>query len=375
MPDKDLYAVLGVKEDADQAEIKKVYRRLAKRYHPDTNAGDAEAEERFKGISEAHNILSDPEKRSQYDQMRRYASSGFGGAGGAAGFEEFFRQHAGSGGGGGHQFSSADMGGVGGLGSMFQDLFGGGGRARAHARPQRGQDIEHELNLPFDLAVSGGEKSIGLQRRQSCATCHGSGAKPGTGAEACRQCGGSGQSAQVQGAFAINHPCRACMGRGDVISSPCETCRGQGLTTATTQLTVKIPSGTLDGARLRLRGQGQAGEHGGSSGNLILHLHVAAHPVFRQDGYNIRSDAEVNIVQATLGADIEVDTLGGPVQMTIPPGTGSGTVLRLKGQGVKRPDGKRGNHLVSVKIVTPRKMGAKARDLLKQFATEAKLPL
>lgn len=345
MGSKDYYSVLGVREDASQAEIKKAYRDLAKRCHPDRNAGDAAAEKRFKEVQEAYDVLGEPDKRKRYDQLRRY------GAGGGSGFrfEDLF--------GGG-----APGGGFG--GSIF-DLFerAGVGRRRGPAGPRRGEDVRAEITVPFETAAFGGRRTVRLPRTEHCGSCGGTGAAPGSGVETCSACGGTGTTASSQGTFSFSRPCPSCYGRGTVIRKPCPDCRGAGARTVTRELEVNVPAGIADGGRIRLRGEGEAGDPGAPSGDLILTVRVASHARFRRDGLDVRSDLAVSVADAALGAVREVETLEGKVELRIPPGVQPGAKLRLRGRGVRDRRGRTGDHIVKVRVEIPKSLSPGEREL------------
>ncbi|MFP4057143.1 MAG: molecular chaperone DnaJ [Candidatus Brocadiia bacterium] len=368
MPDVDYYQALGVSKDASREEISKAFRKLAKKYHPDRNPGDKTAEKKFKEISAAHEVLSDPKKRRQYDQLREaQARGGFGGGD----FSEFFRrasQQRGRPRGG----AAFETGGMGDFSDLFSSLFGGRARTRA-AAAQRGEDVLQKIDIPFETAIHGGTVSVRVRREEPCSACGGSGARPGSTPRQCAQCGGTGSLQSAQGGFSFSRPCPACMGRGTVIDSPCPTCRGTGRTVRPRSLSVKIPKGVRDGAKIRLSQEGEPGLNGGPPGDLYLQVHVRPHPTFRRDGHNIYSDVELNIVQATLGTSVPVRTIDGTVQLRIPPGTNSGAKLRLRGKGAPKPAGDRGDHYVQVKIVTPKNLPSGQAQLLRQFAQQARL--
>jgi molecular chaperone DnaJ len=322
----DLYKVLGVSKKASDEEIKKAYRKLARKYHPDRNPDDAGAEERFKEVQGAYDTLSDPEKRREYD------------AGGAfGGFGPF-----GPGGGGQGPFGGAPQGGFGGvdLGDILGGVFGRGGRASQPAQMQ-GRDLETEVSLSFDQAVNGAQVSVTVPKQERCPTCHGSGAKPGTSPVTCPRCQGSGIDAQSQGIFSISRPCPQCGGAGQVIEEPCGTCGGSGLTRQTKRYRVNIPAGVKDGTRIRLAGKGEAGPRGGPAGDLFVTTRVASSPVFKRlDGGNLEATVPITVAEAMRGATIEVPTLEGTKKIKVPRGTGHGTIQRLRGEGPPKPGGK-----------------------------------
>src|SRR5690242_849884 len=328
---KDFYAVLGVSASATQDEIKKQYRRLAKKFHPDANPNDPKASERFKEISEAYNVLGDAEKRKQYDEMRRLGafSSGFGGARGGAGA----RPGAGAGAGpyqtGNIRFEDFDIGGLGGLGDIFASMFGGGGArgpAGARARgPERGQSVEANLEVPFRTAALGGKVPIELEVNEECPTCHGSGAAPGASLKTCPECNGRGVVSFGQGGFAVNRPCPMCLGRGQIPTERCPTCAGSGEVRERKRVMITVPAGSDTGTRVRLRGQGGRGPNGGAPGDLIITFQVTPDRFFKREGLDVIATIPLNIAQATLGTKINVRTLEGKkVAIKIPAGTPSG---------------------------------------------------
>ena len=338
----DLYKVLGVSKGASDEEIKKAYRKLARKYHPDRNPDDAAAEEKFKEVQGAYDTLSDPEKRKQYD-----ASGGmFGGFGaGGPGGGPF-----GPGGGPAGGFDVSDI---------FSNLFGRGG-AGGRAQPQqvRGRDLETEVSLSFDQAVHGAEISVTVPKAERCPTCHGSGAKPGTSPTVCPRCEGRGIDAQSQGFFSISQPCPQCGGQGQVIEDPCPTCSGSGLTQQTKRYKVKIPAGVKNGARIRLAGKGEAGQRGGPPGDLFVVTRVAASPVFKRlDGGNLEVTVPITVAEALRGATIEVPTLEGTKKIKVGPGTKHGQVQRLKGEGAPKPRGRgKGDIRYRLEIEMPGKL-------------------
>jgi molecular chaperone DnaJ len=315
---EDLYNVLGVSKKASDEEIKKAYRKLARKYHPDRNPGDSEAEERFKEVQGAYDTLSDPEKRKAYDSGGGFA--GFGGPG------------AGPFGGAGGGFGGVDLGDI--LGGMF-------GRGGGRPQPERGRDLETEIALSFDQAVNGAQVSVTVPKSERCPTCHGSGAKPGTSPVTCPRCEGRGIDAQSQGFFSISQPCPQCGGSGQVIEDPCPTCSGSGLTRQTKRYRVNVPAGVRDGTRIRLAGKGEAGARGGPPGDLFVVTRVASSPVFKRlDGGNLEVTVPITIAEALQGATIEVPTLNGTKKIKVPAGTRHGTVQRLRGEGPPKPGGK-----------------------------------
>jgi molecular chaperone DnaJ len=355
--EKDYYAALGVPKDADQAQIKKAYRKLARQFHPDANKGDAASEERFKEISEAYDVLSDPAKRKEYDEARTlFGSGGFrtpGGGGASATFDlgDIF----------------ANMSGGAGLGDLLGGIFGGrGGRTNA---ARRGADLEAEATLSFSDAAEGVTVPLQLSGPTTCPTCHGSGAKPGTQTRVCPRCSGTGMSSRNAGGFAFADPCRECRGRGLVVDAPCDTCAGTGEALRTRALRVRIPAGVKDGQRIRLAGKGQPGAAGAPAGDLYVTVHVQPHEVFGRKGDNLTITVPVTFPEAALGAAVKVPTLdGSPVTVKVPAGTASGRTLRVRGKGVLRRDGSRGDLLVTVEVTVPKDLSDEARDALAAYA-------
>jgi molecular chaperone DnaJ len=323
----DLYKVLGVSKKASDDEIKKAYRKLARKYHPDRNPDDSAAEEKFKEVQGAYDTLSDPDKRKEYDS----GGGVFGGFGGGP---------AGAGGG---PFGGFPGGGGGGadFGDILSNLFGRGGGGRGQPQQQRGNDLETELSLSFDQAVNGAQVSVSVPKAERCTTCHGSGAKPGTAPVTCPRCEGRGIDAESQGFFSISQPCPQCGGAGQIVEDPCPTCGGSGLTRQTKRYKVNIPAGVKDGARIRLAGKGEAGPRGGPPGDLYVITRVSASPVFKRlDGGNLEVTVPITIAEALRGATIEVPTLDGTKKIKVPAGTKHGTVQRLRGEGPPKPRGK-----------------------------------
>jgi molecular chaperone DnaJ len=321
---KDPYSVLGVDKKATAAEIKKAYRKLARQYHPDRNPDDAKAEGRFKEIGEANDLLSDPEKRAAYDR----GESPLGGFGGAA--NPFGGGFDGSG------FSDI-------LSNLFGGSVGGAPGRRGRPGPERGRDLEAEIQIGFDQAVHGAQVPLQIPLSERCATCSGSGARPGTKPTVCPRCEGRGVESQGQGMFSISVPCSRCGGSGTVIESPCPTCNGTGAVRAVKRLRVNIPAGVHDGSRIRLAGKGEAGLRGGPPGDLYVITHVSPSPVFKQKGQHLEVEVPLTVVEALRGAEVEVPTLSGRKTLRVAPGTRHGTVARLRGEGPPRPGGKGGN--------------------------------
>jgi molecular chaperone DnaJ len=372
MAQKDYYEILGVSESASPDEIKKAYRRLAKKYHPDSNPNNKMAEEKFKEVSEAHEVLSNPQKKRQYDQLRRMGQgvfTGFGGPQDATGFEDLFA----GGGGRGRTFTFEDLGGFGDLGDLFSNIFDRGEASRRQRwGPQKGADLYAEVEIPFDSAISGGRTPIEFDKEEVCPVCAGTGAKPGTTMSTCPQCGGTGMVSFGQGGFAVSRPCPRCLGRGKIISAPCPQCGGRGQTSTRKKLVINIPAGISDGAQLRLRGQGQPGIAGGPPGDLRVKIDVGRHRFFERRGRDVYCKVPINIAQAALGSKIRVRTIDGRVDLKIPPGTQSGTKFRLGGRGV-RANGATGDQYVEVLVDIPKRMSQKQKELMEQFAKEGGL--
>jgi molecular chaperone DnaJ len=362
--EKDYYKVLGVSKTATQDEIKKSYRKLARKYHPDANKGDPRSEERFKQISEAYNVLSDEKRRKEYDEARSlFGSGGFrtgpGGQGGFGGFDLgdlFGGAGAPSGGGAG--------------GGRLGDLLGGmfGGRGGTQARPRRGADVETETTLAFGDAIDGATVSLRLTGEGPCPTCHGTGAKTGTVPRVCPSCEGTGQSSRNLGSFAFSEPCRECRGRGLVVDDPCPACSGSGRAMSSRTIQARIPAGVADGQRIRLKGKGAPGERGGPAGDLYVRVHVTPHPVFGRTGNNLTVTVPVTFPEAALGAEIKVPShRGAPVSVRIPAGTPNGRTFRVRGKGARRADGTNGDLLVTVAVQVPQNLNSAARQALESF--------
>jgi len=352
----DLYKVLGVSKGASDDEIKKAYRKLARKYHPDRNPDDAAAEEKFKQVQGAYDTLSDPEKREQYDAGGMFG--GFGGGPGGPGGGPFGAGGFPGGAGGGADFSD-----------ILSNLFGRGG-GRAQAQQQRGRDLETELSLSFDQAVNGAQVSVSVPKEKRCTTCHGSGAKPGTAPVTCPRCGGRGIDAESQGLFSISQPCPQCGGAGQIVEDPCPTCGGSGLTRQTKRYKVNIPAGVRDGARIRLAGKGEAGPRGGPAGDLYVVTRVTASPIFKRlDGGNLEVTVPITIAEALRGATIEVPTLDGTKKIKVPAGTKHGTVQRLRGEGPPKPRGKgRGDIRYRLEIEIPQDLTEEQRKAVDELA-------
>lgn len=355
---RDYYEVLGVDKSADDAALKKAYRALAKKYHPDVNPGDQEAEKKFKEASEAYAILSDPEKRRQYDQFGHAAFDG-GAGGGASGF-------------GGFDFNGGDFGDI--FGDIFGDLFGGGSRrGRSNNGPMKGANIRKNIRITFEEAIFGCEKELELILKDECTTCNGTGAKPGTSPETCPKCGGRGQIVYSQQSFfgmvQNVQTCPECNGSGKVIKEKCTSCQGTGYTSSKKKIKVSIPAGIDNGQCVRIREKGEPGTNGGPRGDLLVEVTVSRHPLFQRQEMHVFSTVPVSFAQATLGADIKIKTVDGEVIYNVKPGTKTGTKVRLKGKGVPslRNPQVRGDHYVTLVIQTPEKLSSEAKEALRKF--------
>lgn len=357
---KDYYAVLGVAKDADQAAIKKAYRKLARENHPDSKPGDKAAEDRFKAVAEAYDVVGDTTKRQEYDELRSVAASG--------GFPGGFPGGFGGGGGG-----FPGSGGAGGfdLGDLFGDLFNrGGGTTRTRpSRPQRGADVETETTIGFTDAVDGTTLRLKLSSDAPCPTCSGTGGKPGTRPHVCGTCEGAGFVAgRAGGGFSLNETCPECHGRQLVYDESCPTCHGSGRGVSSRTVTARIPAGVKDGQRIRLKGKGAAGGQGGQAGDLLVTVKVRPHPLFARSGDNLTLDLPVAFDEAVLGAEVKVPTLGGaPVTVKVPPGTQNGRKLRVRGRGVARRDGSKGDLLVTVVVDVPTAPGERVREAVAAY--------
>jgi len=362
---KDFYQVLGVPDSASQGEIKKAYRRLAKQHHPDANPNNAAAAERFKEISEAHSVLSDPDKRKQYDQMRRLGA--FDGAA-ARGPRPGAGARPGGSRGPNIDAEGIDFGDFGGLGDIFSSIFGRGRQEEAHA-----EAIETVVEVPFRVAALGGKVPVTLQVTGPCPGCAGSGGAPGASWSTCPECNGRGTISFGQGGFAVNRPCPQCRGRGRVPSEPCATCRGAGEIRTQRDVVITVPPVTETGTRVRIRGQGEPGRAGGRPGDLLVTFQVQPDRFFHRDGLDIACEVPLNLAQAVLGTRLRVRTLDGKkVMLRIPAGTQTGRKFRIKGQGVEK-NGVRGDQLVQVQVTVPEQLTPEQQDLLKRFAESAGL--
>jgi molecular chaperone DnaJ len=368
---QDFYQVLGVPDTASQEEIKKAYRRLAKQYHPDANPNNAKAAERFKEISEAHTVLSDAEKRAQYDKMRRLgafdgmprgtrtgagAGAGFGRGGGPASGGPTFEQ-------------GADFGDFGGLGDIFSSIFGRGRREEPAA-----ETLETVVEIPFRVAVLGGKVPVSLAVTETCPTCQGSGGAPKATWSTCPECNGRGTISFGQGGFSVNRPCPMCRGRGRIPSEPCPTCAGAGEVRTERRVVITVPPGTETGSRVRLRGQGQSVQPGEAPGDILVTFQVLPDRFFHRDGLDIVCEVSINVAQAILGTRLRVRTVDGKrVMLRIPPGTTPGRKFRIKGQGVEK-NGRRGDQLVAVQVTIPTNLTPEQQELFRKFADSAGMP-
>ncbi|MFC7326328.1 molecular chaperone DnaJ [Marinactinospora rubrisoli] len=355
--EKDYYKVLGVSKTATKDEIKQSYRKLARKYHPDANRGDSAAEDRFKEISEAYNVLSDDKRRKEYDEARSLFGGSYRPGGGTAAGD----------------FNLGDLfGGQGGApgGERLSDLFGGlfGGRGRTTTRARRGADVETETKLTFTEAANGVTRSFQLSSEAACPTCSGTGAKAGTAPRVCPRCTGTGHENKNLGGFSLSEPCPECRGRGLVVDDPCPTCHGSGRGKSTHTIQARIPAGVSDGQRIRIKGKGAPGERGGPAGDLYVVVHVQPHPLFGKSGENLTITVPVTFPEAVLGADVRVPTLNGfPVTVKIPPGTPNGRTFRVRGKGSPRRDGTTGDLLVTVEVAVPQNLSSAAREALESF--------
>jgi molecular chaperone DnaJ len=343
---KDLYGALGVPKGASAEEIKKAYRKLARQYHPDKNPGDASAEERFKEVQHAYDVLSDPEKRKQYDQ--------FGSSDGRAGFDP-------------RGFDFEDAFNVGDLGDIFGGLFGRGRGAQQRSRAERGADLEVAVNLSFEDSLKGIETKIPVDVETACSDCGGSGAKPGTSPKVCPECRGRGVVSESQGLFALSQPCPRCRGNGTVIEDPCPRCRGTGRERRTKRYSVKIPAGVRDGTRIKLKGKGEAGMNGGPPGDLHVVTRVEPSPIYERRGADLVVEVPVSLAEAALGTEVEVPTPDGPVSLKVPAGSEHGKLLRIKGRGAPKLKGGKGDVLARLKLEVPKKLNKKQRELYEQL--------
>lgn len=353
---RDYYEVLGVDRGADDAAIKKAYRQLAKKYHPDMNPGDEAAEKKFKEASEAYAVLSDADKRRQFDQFGHAAFDQ--GAGGGGGF-------------GGFDFGGADMGDI--FGDIFGDLFGGGGRRSASNGPMKGANLRASVRITFEEAVFGCEKELELNLKDECKTCHGNGAKPGTSPETCSKCGGKGQVVFTQqslfGMVRNVQTCPDCGGTGKIVKEKCPDCRGTGFTSNKKKISVSVPAGIDDGQSIRIRDKGEPGTNGGPRGDLLVEIKVTRHPIFQRQDMNIFSTAPITFAQAALGGEVRISTVDGDILYDVKPGTQTDTKVRLKAKGVPSLRNKsiRGDHYVTLVVQVPTKLSEEAKEALRSF--------
>ena len=364
--DKDYYKVLGVSKDAKPAEIKKAFRKIARENHPDQHPGDKAAETRFKEASEANDILSDPDKRKEYDEARSlFGGGGFrfprGGQGGGQSMEDIFRMAG-----------NAD----GGLGDLFGNLFGQGAQTqRRPARARRGSDVEGDVSISFDESVDGTTVGMQMVSDDACAACRGTGAKAGTVPHVCPTCSGSGMQTNTSGGMLTTTPCKECGGRGLVVDDPCQVCNGSGRARSSKTMQVRIPAGVTDGQRVRIKGKGGAGENGGANGDLYVNVKVRPHPIFGRKGDNLTVTVRVTSPEPTLGAEIAVPTLKtGPVRLRIPAGTPNGRTFRVRGKGVAKANGERGDLLATVEVTVPKTLSADAKTALEGFVAAVNEP-
>ena len=363
---RDYYQVLGINRDAQESTIKKAYRKLAKKYHPDSNAGDPQAEQKFKEITEAYSVLSDPEKRKMYDQFGTVDPQGFGGAGGPFGGGNYY------------SYSSSNWDDFGDLGDIFSSFFGGGfGGQRATRKnngPRKGEDLNYSMDISFEESFLGIEKEIVISRKETCSKCHGTGAKPGTNPIKCATCGGTGQIRQMQntilGQVQTTRTCSDCHGTGEVITSPCETCGGKGTVRKNPKVKVKIPAGIGDNQTVVLRGQGNPGQKGGPNGDLYITLRIRNNTIFKREGNNVICNIPISITQATLGAELEIPMVDGSKEKyKIPEATQTGTQFTIRGKGFKNINSSSyGNFIFKVVVQTPKRLTKEQRELLTQLA-------
>ncbi len=366
-PQKDYYNVLGVAASATPDQIKRAYRKLAKKNHPDANAGDKAATERFKEISEAYSVLNDAAKRKQYDQLRRYGA--FNGSsprprgpspGGAGGAGQRFEE-----------FDVRDLGGLGGIGDLFSSLFGGEKKRRGG--PERGDSVETVVTIPFRVAALGGKVPVAVQVVEACSTCGGSGAAPGSSLSTCAECRGTGTISFGYGGFAVKRPCPACRGRGKVAAQRCPTCQGVGEVRLEKRLMINVPPGTDTGTKIRLRNQGPSGTGGAEAGDLVVSFEVEPDRFFQRDGLDVHCAVAINVAQAMLGSKLKVRTLDGKhLVLRIPPGTQPGRKFRIKGQGIEK-GGARGDQIVDIQVEVPAKLSPEQEAVVKSWADSAGL--
>jgi molecular chaperone DnaJ len=357
---RDFYEVLEITKGASEAEIKKAYRKLAKKYHPDMNKDDKTVESKFKEVNEAYQILSDPQKKANYDNYGHAGVDPNAGFGGGGGFQ-----------GGGVDVDFGDLFGSVFGGGGFSDIFGGGGSSRRRG-PAKGRDIHIAMEITFNEAAKGVSKTVSIYRNEPCESCKGTGTNSPGGKSKCKVCGGTGHVQQVQrtpfGQFASTRVCDNCKGTGEIITDPCKTCNGKGRLRKQVKIDVNIPSGIDDGQTISLRGEGEAGDTGAVSGDLLIDIRVSKHLMFKREGFNVYCDIPITFVQATLGSDIEVPTIDGKVKYHVPEGTQTGTTFRLKGKGIQfLHDKRRGDQYVTVTVEVPKKLNNKQKEVIRQF--------
>jgi len=355
------YDVLGVSKTASADDIRKAFRRLSRKHHPDTGG----TEEKFKELNEAYQVLSDPEKRKQYDQFGQYFGGNVPPGAGSPG-----QGWPPGGAPGGFSYQNVDLGDLGDLGDLFGSVFSGGGVSGGRPKAQRGRDLQYDVTLSFEEALEGVSTKVDVQRTESCPTCHGSGAAPGTSPTTCPVCHGSGRAAQGQGLFAVSRACPRCGGSGQIVEHPCQTCRGKGQVVKVKPVTVQIPAGVTDGGKIRFKGKGEPGAAGGPHGDLYVMTHIRPHAYFKREGADVVLEVPVTVDEAALGAEIEVPTPDGRVKLKIKEGTQTGKVFKLPGKGApKLKGGAKGDMRVRVQVVTPTGLNAEQKELLKRFAS------
>lgn len=362
MAKRDYYEVLGIEKSADQDTIKKAYRKLAVKYHPDRNPGDKEAEEKFKEATEAYEVLSDDKKRPIYDQYGFAGLEGMAGGAGAGGYSHAF-----------HDFSDLFGGMGGGMGDIFESIFGSGfggsSSRRSSGGASTGASLRYDLNISFKEAVYGTSVDIHFQHKEKCDACNGTGASAGASKKTCPTCNGMGQVRQGNGFFTIQQTCPTCHGKGTTIDKPCSSCRGTGLQTKNKEISLKIPAGVDNGRRIIIRGQGDAGENGGASGDLVIVLHVSEHPNFQRQDNDLFCSVPISMTQAALGCEVSITSLdGNHISLKIPEGSTNGKMLRVKGEGVPiSGSSRKGDLYIELSVQTPTKLSSKQKDLLRQF--------
>jgi molecular chaperone DnaJ len=357
---KDYYQILGVPENASEADIKRAYRELAKKYHPDRNSGNSDAENRFKEIGEAYSVLSDKQKREQYDTIRRYGGS----------YDPRTAGQPGGGGFGGRGFNPGDIFGGGGcgVGDIFEQFFGGAARGRARSTRRAGEDITLTIGVDFLTVARGGKVKLRVPASGVCPVCKGSGGKPGTSYQTCDECGGSGRVTRSQGGFALSQTCTHCLGRGVIPAQTCPACYGTGRAQGDTTIAVTVPSGISEDQKIRIPGRGEPGTNGGAPGDLYVRVRANPHPRFRREGVDVYTEEEIPLTAAILGGEVCTLTIHGEVCAKVPPGTQPGTKLRLKRKGIHaEKSGRIGDHFIVLKVVIPKKLTKKQRELIEEF--------